>query len=76
MVIFHYNKKHNEDSSIPPWILKYKGQTFYVHHFDVSPGVGFSTKETPGNPHTKGSLKIRGELTLREENGIITGLVV
>jgi hypothetical protein len=35
--------------------------------------VGFSTKETPNNPHTKGSIKIKGYLTLEEDgdNNII-----
>ena len=65
-VIFHYNKKHNEDQSVPCWILKVKGETHYVHHVEIAPGVGFSTKETPDNPHTKGALKIKGHLTLIE----------
>ena len=65
-VIFHYNKKHNEDQSVPCWILKVKGETHYVNHVEIAPGVGFSTKETPDNPHTKGALKIKGCLTLIE----------
>ena len=65
-VIFHYNKKHNEDQSVPCWILKVKGETHYVNHVEIAPGVGFSTKETPDNPHTKGALKIKGRLTLIE----------
>ena len=65
-VIFHYNKKHNEDQSVPCCILKVKGETHYVHHVEIAPGVGFSTKETPDNPHTKGALKIKGRLTLIE----------
>ncbi len=75
-VIFHYNKKHNEDQSIPCWILKVKGETHYVNHVDIMPGVGFSTKETPDNPHTKGSLKIKGRLTLIEaDDGKIEGQI-
>jgi hypothetical protein len=43
---------------------------------DVSPGVGFSTKETPNNPHTKGSIKIKGYLTLEQsEDNIITAKI-
>lgn len=68
-IVFHFNKKYLEDSSIPMWVIKHKGETYYVHHLDVSPGVGFSTKETPDNPHTKGSLKFRGKLKIYEENG-------
>jgi hypothetical protein len=75
-VVFHYNKKHNEDQSVPCWILKVKGETFYVHHVDISPGVGFSTKETPNNPHTKGALKIKGCLSLIEtDEGKIEGRI-
>lgn len=39
------------------WILKTKGQTYYVNHVDST--VGWSTKETRDNPHTKGSLKFK-----------------
>ena len=73
IIIFHYNKKHNEDSSIPPWVLKCKGQTYYVNHFDVDIGVGFSTKETPDNPHTKASLKFKGNLEIVEKDGLVIG---
>lgn len=67
--MFHYNKKHNEDPTIPQWIIKVKGQTFYVHHLNSN--VGFTTKETPDNPHTKGSLQFKGILTITEENKTI-----
>jgi hypothetical protein len=49
-VIFHFNKKFLEDPKIPMWIIKHKGKTHYVDH--VTSEVGFSTKETPDNPHT------------------------
>jgi len=74
-VVFHYNKKHNEDTSIAPWVLKVKGFTFYVNHFDVMPGVGFSTKETPDNPSTKGSLKVKGKLMITQEGDKLFGVV-
>lgn len=66
-IIFHYNKKHNDDQSIPPYIIKYKGETFYIHHIDSM--IGFSTKETPENPSTKGSLKFKGNLNIVNEGG-------
>lgn len=44
-IIFAYNKAHNQDQTIPPWIIKHKGETHYIHHLDSK--VGFSTKETP-----------------------------
>lgn len=40
------------------WVIKIKGETFYVDHVEFK-GVSFSTKETPDNPHTKGSLKFK-----------------
>jgi hypothetical protein len=39
------------------WVLKAKGNTYYVKH--VESIVGWSTKETPDNPHTKGSIKFK-----------------
>jgi hypothetical protein len=58
------------------WVIKCRGDTYYVHHVDVSPGVGFSTKETPNNPHTKGSIKIKGFLTLEQsEDNKITAKI-
>lgn len=72
-IVFHYNKKHNENTEIPQWIIKVKGQTFYVHHLDSK--VGFSTKETPDNSHTKGSLQFKGILIITEENEIITATI-
>ena len=56
-VVFHFNKKHLEDETIPMWVLKTHGETFYVDH--VSAEIPWSTKETPNNTHTKGSIKFR-----------------
>jgi hypothetical protein len=72
-VIFHYNRKHNEDSSIPTWVIKHKGQTYYVNHLESE--VGFKTKETPDNEHTKGSLQFFGKLKIEEENGTVTAYI-
>ena len=62
---------HLQNPEIPMWVIKHKGQTYYVNHVDVSPGVGFSTKETPDNPHTKGSIKIKGKLTIYQSEEVI-----
>lgn len=70
-IVFHFNKKHLEDPNIPMWVIKSKGQTHYVHHVDVDKGVGFSTKETPDNPSTKGSIKFKGFLDLVYENEMV-----
>lgn len=53
---------HLQDSSVPMWTIKHRGQTYYVNHMNSK--IGFSTKETPDNPHTKGSLKIKGKLVI------------
>ena len=58
------------------WVIKCKGETFYVNHVDVHEGVGFSTKETPNNATTKGSIKLRGKLQLQQnENGETLAIV-
>ena len=56
-VVFHFNKKFLEDPSLPMWILKTRGETLYVNH--VTALAPWSTKETPDNDHTKGSIKFR-----------------
>lgn len=49
------------------WVLKTHGVTFYVHHIDAN--IPFSTKETPDNSHTKGSLKFKDcRLTIHGDN--------
>ena len=63
-LIFHFNKGHLADPSIPMWVIKTKGQTHYVEHVDAN--VGWSTKETPDNPSTKGSIKFKNVELLLE----------
>lgn len=66
-MVFHFNKKHLEDTTIPMWVIKTHGESFYVHH--VTCELPWSTKETPDNSHTKGSIKIKEcLLTIDEEN--------
>lgn len=49
------------------WVLKTKGETHYVNH--VIANVGWSTKETPNNNHTKGSLKFKNvDVIIDEQN--------
>lgn len=67
----HFNKMHLQDVSIPMWVVKVKGETHYVNHVDIESGIGFSTKETPDNPHTKGSLKFKGKITITNINNEI-----
>lgn len=65
-IVFHFNKGHLSDPSIPMWTIKHKGQTYYVDHVDSQ--IGFSTKETPMNETTKGSVQFRGRLKIFKEN--------
>ena len=56
-VVFHFNKKHLEDDTVPMWVIKTQGKTYYVNHVDSA--MPWSTKETPDNPSTKGSIKFK-----------------
>lgn len=66
-IVFHFNKASLGNSAIAPWVVKTHGATHYVWHLESA--IGFSTKETPDNPHTKGSILFRGTLALREVDG-------
>jgi len=39
------------------WVVKAKGESYYVDHVECE--LPWSTKETPDNSHTKGSIKIK-----------------
>lgn len=72
-IVFHFNKKHNEDKTIPQWVIKHKGDTYYVNHLESE--VGFSTKETPDSEHTKGSLQFRGKLKVIQDGDTTTAYI-
>lgn len=69
-MVFHFNKKHLEDTTVPMWILKVKGESYYVDHVDCK--KGWSTKETPDNSHTKGSIKIKNCLLVIDDDNLAT----
>lgn len=69
-VDFHFNKKHLEFSWIPMWVLKTKGKTFYVHH--VNALCPWSTRETPDNDATKGSIRLRNCSLEIDAEGVAT----
>ena len=48
------------------WVLKTHGETFYVNHVEAD--MPWSTKETPDNNHTKGSIKFREVLLQIDEH--------
>ena len=65
--MFHFNKGHLADPTIPMWVVKAHGVTFYVNH--VTSEMPWSTKETPDNDKTKGSIKFKKcKLTIDSEN--------
>jgi hypothetical protein len=65
--VFHFNKKHLEDPSIPMWTIKANGKSFYINHLDAN--IPWSTKETIDNPSTKGSIKFKHcLLTINDDN--------
>lgn len=64
--IFHFNKAHLADPTIPMWIIKCKGTTHYIHHLTAE--CPWSTKETPDNPATKGSIKFKDCRIIIDEN--------
>lgn len=65
--VFHFNKKHLEDPTIPMWVIKTQGKTFYINH--LTSNIPWSTKETPNNEATKGSIKFKNcKLVINENN--------
>jgi hypothetical protein len=52
------------------WVLKFHGETLYVNHVDAQ--LPWTTKETPDNAHTKGSLKFKNALLRVDENNEAT----
>jgi hypothetical protein len=73
-VVFHFNRASLGRPDVPPWVVKHRGQSHYVWHLDAQ--VGFSTKETPDNPHTQGALQLRGHLHLVEVEGRLHARIV
>lgn len=64
--VFHFNKKHLEDPTMPMWIIKAKGKSYYVEH--VTSKLPWTTKETPDSPHTKGSIKFKDVLLVIDDD--------
>ncbi len=52
------------------WVLKFHGETLYVNHVDCS--IPWSTKETPDNSHTKGSIKVKDALLQIDDSNCAT----
>ena len=65
--MFHFNKKHLEDPTVPMWIVMAKGNTYYVEHVEAN--LPWTTKETPDNVRTKGAIKFKDCLvTIGDDN--------
>jgi hypothetical protein len=52
------------------WVVKTKGESYYVNHVQCT--VPWSTKETPDNSHTKGSIKVKNCLLVIDEENCAT----
>lgn len=63
---FHFNKGHLQDPTIPMWVVKAKGKSFYVDHVEAN--AAWTTRETP-EASTKGSLRFKN-CFLKIEDGI------
>lgn len=68
--VFHFNKKHLEDPTIPMWVIKTRGETYYVDHVECN--VSWNTKETPESNHTKGSIKVKNCLVTIDDDNCAT----
>ena len=64
---FHFNKKHLTDPTVPMWVIRAKGESYYVDHVEST--LPWSTKEAPDNTHTKGSIKFKECLINSMPNG-------
>ena len=65
---FHFNKKSMEFDFVPMWVVKARGKTWYCH--SVVSSIGFSTRETPDHPSTKGSIRFKKGTLRIDENGV------
>jgi hypothetical protein len=65
---FHFNKKSVEFDFIPMWVVKARGKSYYCH--SVVSNIGFSTRETPDHPSTKGSIRFKKGTLRIDENGV------
>lgn len=74
--MFHFNRGHLANPEIPMWVLKTKGESYYVNH--VTASCSWTTKETPDNPTTKGSLKFKNvDVEINEDKeAIISASIV
>lgn len=52
------------------WIIKAKGETYYINHMTAE--CPWSTKETPDNQSTKGSIKFKNCRIIIDENNEAT----
>ena len=66
-ILIYFNKAHNADPTIHPWVCQSKGKTYSCKHVTISPGLGFSTKERPDHESTKACLVVKGTLVVNDE---------
>lgn len=67
VIDFHFNKKHLEIPSIPMWVAKTRGKTFYVNHIECA--MPWSTMEKEEGA-TRGMIRVRQATLSIDSNGI------
>lgn len=72
-VVVHFNKQSIQDESLPEWVVKHKGLTYYCNLVRIN--VASITKNTKDNPHTKGVIQARGLLEIVEVLGTIIATI-
>lgn len=66
-IVFHFNKKSLEFTFLPAWVIKAKGETYYLKH--ITCNAPWTTKESPDHPSTKGAIQIRRGTIHIDSNG-------
>lgn len=59
----HFNRKSLEDSSVPPWVIHCKGETYYVNSCVMSNSTTGRTIHKPGEK-TSAFIRYVGILTI------------
>ena len=67
-IIFSFNKAHIADATVPPWVLKTGGRSWYVNHVNCT--LAWDTRETPNNNHTRGSIRVKNALLSIDDNNV------
>jgi hypothetical protein len=59
-VDIHFNKKNLEDSRLPPWVVRHRGETYYTYKVEIN--AKSETKYKDDNPSVRGVIACKGTL--------------